>query len=114
MPINFVASIILTGAFMLFLVFLFGRTNSRIYQLPCYKTIAAKIGLAVCTCGALLNAITFSNPPWSEVVLNSGLAILFSWASWFHYKTFVIPYQQMNIACKAPVAKKKTKKAIKK
>lgn len=115
MPINFIASGVLTIAFILFLIFVFGRINSKIYNLPCYKTIGAKIGLSLCTCGALLNTLTFSNPPWSEVILNTGLAILFSWASWFHYKTFVIPYKQMSMECKIQQQpKKKTKKAIKK
>jgi hypothetical protein len=114
MPINFVASCILTCSFVLFIIFVFGRTNSKIYNLPCYKSLGAKLGLALCTCGSLLNAITFSNPPWSEVCLNSGLAILFSWASWFHYRNFVIPYKESAIQCKVQNTKKKTKKAIKK
>lgn len=92
--VNFVANLILTLAFMLFLLFVFGRTNSKIYALPWYKTIVAKVGLATCAMGSLLNTLTLSDPPASEVLLNVGLAALFSWASVFHYKTFVVPYQQ--------------------
>lgn len=92
--VNFVANLILTLAFMLFLLFVFGRTNSKIYELPWYKTILAKIALAICAMASLLNTLTLSNPPASEVLLNVGLATLFSWTSIFHYKAFVVPYRQ--------------------
>ena len=81
--------------------------NSKIYKLPWYKTISVKIGLATCTCAALVNTFTFSNPEWSEVLFNVGLSILFCWAAWFHYKTFVIPYKK-NLH-KKPRKKKKLK-----
>jgi len=91
--VNFIANLILTLAFMLFMIFVFGRKNSKIYNLPWYKTIVAKIGLAICAMGSLLNTLTLSDPPASEVVLNVGLASLFSWASVFHYNAFVVPYK---------------------
>jgi hypothetical protein len=94
MPLNFFANMLLSFSFAAFIIFLFGRQNSKIYKLPWYKTISVKIGLATCTCAALVNTFTFSNPEWSEVLLNVGLAILFCWAAWFHYKTFVIPYKK--------------------
>lgn len=112
MPINFVSCLVLSFAFALFMIFLFGRTNSKIYQLPWYKTIAVKVGMAMCASGALLNVFTFSDPPWSEVVLNVGLAFTFAWASWFHYKTFVIPYK--NGTCTPQLPFKKKSKRIKK
>lgn len=110
--VNFIANLILTLAFMLFLLFVFGRTNSKIYALPWYKTIMAKIGLATCAMGSLLNTLTLSDPPASEVLLNVGLAALFSWASVFHYKTFVVPYQSDRTGYeinKAVTAKRKSK-----
>lgn len=105
--INLIANLILTLAFMLFMIFVFGRKNSKIYNLPWYKTIAAKIGLAVCGMGALLNTLTVSNPPASEIMLNVGLACLFTWASVFHYSAFVVPYKQQCMD--APKAKRKVK-----
>jgi len=93
MPLNFMANLILSFSFTAFIIFLFGRTNSRIYKLPWYKTLLVKIGLCLCTVGSLLNVFTFSDPPWTEVILNSGLSLLFLWAAWFHYRTFVIPYK---------------------
>jgi hypothetical protein len=109
MVINFIANLILCLSFAGFMVFLFGRTNSRIYQLPWYKTIFVKFALALCTTGALLNAFMFSNPVWTEVLLNAGLAMLFGWAAWFHYKTFVIPYKE---SMRRPKKKKKTKRHL--
>jgi len=96
--INFAASISLSGLMAAFLIFLFGRSNSVVYKLPGYKTLALKAALAMCTAGALLNAVTVSNPAWSEVVLNTGLAILFAWAAWFHYGQFVQPWRTEEAA----------------
>jgi hypothetical protein len=96
--INFAASVGLTGLMAAFLIFLFGRDNSFVYKLPGYQTLALKAGLAMCTAGALLNAVTMSNPPWSEVLLNTGLATLFGWATWFHYGRFVQPWREQEAA----------------
>lgn len=113
MHINVTASIVLTIAFTLFMLFVFGRKNSKIYDLPWYKTIAVKAGLALCTAGALMNCLTFSDPPVSEVVLNIGLAMMFAWASWFHYKNFVIPYKNGTHAVKSKTTKKMAAKKVK-
>lgn len=110
MPLNFISNLVLSFAFALFMIFLFGRTNSKIYTLPWYKTIAVKIGMALCASGALLNVFTFSDAPWSEVILNTGLAFTFVWASWFHYKTFVIPYKNDICTPSSTSLKKKTKR----
>lgn len=93
MPLNFVSNLVLSFSFALFIIFLFGRTNSKIYTLPWYKTLAIRIGMTLCASGALLNVFTFSDAPWSEVILNTGLAFTFTWAAWFHYVNFVIPYK---------------------
>lgn len=53
------------------------------------NTVLLKIAICFCVTGSLYNAISFSNPPISEVILNFGLALLFSWAAYFHYVTFV-------------------------
>jgi hypothetical protein len=39
-----------------------------------------KISLACTSGGALLNVITLSTPPMSEIILNLGLAGLFTWS----------------------------------
>lgn len=107
MAINFVSSLVLSGAFTAFLIFVFGRQESKINQLPFLGILIPKIALAFCTAGALMNALTFSNPPWSEVVLNGGLALLFTWAAWFHWKFFVCLKEEEVVVKSA--RKKKTK-----
>ena len=111
--INFAASLGLTGLMAAFMIFLFGRENSLVYKLPSYKTMALKTGIAMCTAGALLNAVTFSNPSWSEVLLNAGLCTLFAWAAWFHYVQFVHPVKQEQAAQKLEAAIKASKPARK-
>ena len=98
--INFAASVTLTVALGAFLVFVFGRDNSLANRMPAYKGWLLKTGLSMCSAGALLNAATFSNPAWSEVLLNTGLSTVFLWAAWFHYVRFVKP-----LANKKPVKK---------
>lgn len=109
MPINFISSLILTLSFTAFIIFIFGRPNSKLNDMPWYKTVLVKLGLCFCTAGALLNALTFSDPPWTEVVLNTGMAMVFSWAAYFHYKQFVcLPKSQIKSL--KPKKKSKTKK----
>jgi len=91
--LNFSASIVLSLALGAFLIFVFGRDNSLANRLPKHKTWMLKTGMSMCSAGALLNAITFSNPAWSEVLLNAGLCTVFAWAAWFHYVRFVKPWK---------------------
>lgn len=113
--INLIANAILTIAFTMFMIFVFGRKNSKIYSLPWYKTIAVKAGLAICTAASFMNCLTLSNPPISEIMLNMGLAMMFTWAAWFHYRNFVLPYKMMVHTCpKVSTSRKpRVKKALK-
>ena len=47
-----------------------------------------KVSLALTSGGALLNVITLSTPPMSEIIFNLGLGGLFSWAYLWHIKMF--------------------------
>lgn len=87
--LNFVSNAVLTMSFASFIIFVFGRQNSIIHKFSLPKSLALKTGLSLCTVGALYNTITFSDPPLSEVILNTGLATLFTWASLFHHERFV-------------------------
>lgn len=89
MFVNFVSSLILAISSTAFIIFAFGNPSSKLNLMPWYKTFLVKFGFCFCTAGALLNALTFSNPPWTEVVLNSGLAMIFVWAARFLYVEFV-------------------------
>lgn len=107
MPLNFFSSLVLSGAFTAFLIFVFGREESKINKMSFFGKIIPKIALAFCTAGALMNALTFSDPPWSEVILNAGLALLFTWAAWFHWKFFVCVKEEVVLVKTS--RKKKTK-----
>jgi amino acid transporter len=88
--VNLVDNCINFVAMVSFLVFAFGRKNSRIYKHP-HLAHLAKIGLTTVAVGSLWSALTLSNPQTSEVILNTGLAVTFVWAAWFHYIEFVAP-----------------------
>jgi len=107
--INAVSNLVLTVGFCAFLIFLFGRENSFIHKLKGLNTIFVKVSLSVCTAGALYNLLTLSNPPVSEIVLNFGLAMLFSWAAWFHYWRFVRPLRN-SVKGKRKIIKKRATK----
>jgi len=94
--LNFACNSIMTISFLSFLLFVFGRSNSIVHKFSLPKSLALKAGLSLCATGSLYNAITFSDPPLSEVVLNSGLAVLFTWASLFHHERFVTPVRPKN------------------
>lgn len=97
MLINFISSLILCVAFTFFIIFIFGSAHGKLNKMPWYRAYLVKLGLCFCTTGALLNALTFSNPPWTEVMLNAGLALVFSWAAFFHYKEFIcIPQKKIK------------------
>jgi amino acid transporter len=87
--INFVSNLILTLSFTAFIIFVFGRQESKINKMPWYKTFLVKLGLVMCTVASLLNALMFQDAPWTEVMLNAGLSMVFAWAAYFHYNEFV-------------------------
>jgi len=105
MWMNFAANIVCCFSFGMFIVFLYGRENSLVYRMKNTRTFLLRLALSLTCAATLLNAVTFSNPAWTEVMLNIGLALLFVWAAWFHYFKFVKP--------KVEEPKKKTNKITK-
>lgn len=86
--INLIANILLTIGVCLFMIFVYGR-STMIDNLHSFERWVIKIALAVTACGSLFNVLTFSNPELPEIIFNTGLAIVFVWAAWFHFKYFV-------------------------
>jgi len=109
MLINFVSNLILTLSFTGFIIFVFGRKNGKLNDMPWYKSLPVKGGLGLCTAGALFNALTFSTPDWSQVILNMGLAAVFAWAAYFHYVEFVCVNK---VSVKSPKQKRKIKRKV--
>ena len=87
--INLGSNIVLSGAFGAFMVFLFGRENSMVYTLKPYKTLLLKLGISMCAAGSLFSALTMPKPTPSEALMDLGMAMVFSWAAWFHYHQFI-------------------------
>ena len=107
--VNLVANCTLTVAFGAFLVFLFGRENSLMYKMKSCNTVFVKAALSLCASGAMYSVLTLSEPPLSEVIMNTGLAMLFVWAACFHYLRFVKPLKE-EPAKKSVKKTRKTKK----
>jgi hypothetical protein len=87
--INAIANFLIFGNVALFYIFIFGRENKAIAKLTWVETQAVRVGLILTSCGALLHFLHMEVPSWTQVGLNCGLGILFSWAAHFHYTYFV-------------------------
>ena len=87
--INAAANLVTTIGISAFMVFVFGK-SSVMYTLPWLERTFIKTALAIAACGAFESFLRLTNPPISEVVLNVGLAMIFSWGAYFHFKRFVI------------------------
>lgn len=84
--INAASNLIISISGILFLIFVY--KSDKIYTLPKIEQIFIKVGLAVLVCGSLVNFLTLSTPESSEIVLNTGLAIILVWGAYFHYKHY--------------------------
>lgn len=85
--LNLLSNIVIAVSVAGFMIMLQESTNP-VSKMPFLIRNWIKISLAFTSGGALLNVITFSNPPTSEIILNIGLAGLFSWAYFWHLKLF--------------------------
>ena len=85
---NGTANALIAAGGIAFVLFVFGRPESKIYESPKIAKLM-KLGLSLVSVGALLNIVTFSTPPVSEIVLNAGLGLTFVLAAVWHFRTFV-------------------------
>lgn len=94
--LNVFANIIIAVSVAGFIIML-QEENNPVAKMPMYLKLWIKISLACTSGGALLNVISFSTPPMSEIILNLGLGGLFSWAYFWHLKMF--KDKNANIQC---------------
>jgi hypothetical protein len=87
--INELANIIIFINATLFYIFVFGREVKALARLNIVERWLLRVGLAIPSMGALYNVLVGQYPPIPEIIINVGYASLFTWASIFHYKTFV-------------------------
>lgn len=85
--LNFISNLVIAISVAGFIAMLQAPDNPVAKMNP-YIRYWIKLSLVFTSAGALLNTISFSNPPYSEVILNLGLAGLFSWSYFWHLKLF--------------------------
>ena len=85
--INSIANIIICVSVSLFMVFVFAA-SSMMHKLHFMERNIIKVGLAATAAGSLFNFLTLYTPNTSDIVMNIGLAMIFSWGVWFHFKYF--------------------------
>lgn len=87
--INLIANLLVTISVTFFIIGVFGRRSHMIEKMPIFEQYFLRVALATLSAGSLLNVLTVSTPHITEVILNVGVGLLFSWAAWFHWKYFV-------------------------
>lgn len=87
--INLIANIVVMISVTFFIIGVFGRRSHTIEKMPIWEQYFLKVALSTLAAGSFLNVLTFSTPHATEVILNAGVALLFAWAAWFHWKYFV-------------------------
>ena len=86
--INALANIIITISVAMFMIFVFGR-SSMIDRIHWLERFIIKAGLALLSAGSLFSFLNLQHPCMHEVLLNVGLAVVFTWGAYFHFKYFV-------------------------
>jgi len=81
--LNIVASLLITISVTGFMLMVM-RPNSPVDCMPLYLKWWIRISLIVVATGALFNVLVASIPMWSEILLNVGVASLFTWAFFWH------------------------------
>ena len=87
--INELANLLICVNATLFYIFVFGREVKALARLNIVEQLMLRTGLAIPALGALYNVLTGQYPPIPEIIINIGYASLWTWASMFHYNTFV-------------------------
>ena len=87
--INEIANLLICVNATLFYIFVFGREIKALAKLRLIEQAMLRVGLSIPALGALFNVLTAQYPPIPEILINIGYASLWTWASIFHYRTFV-------------------------
>lgn len=87
--LNIASNSIMAGALVVFIILMFGRAESLVNKFPKWEYWMLKLGLAASASGALFSALTNPSVTWTQFTRNAGLALLFVWAAFFHYRYFI-------------------------
>ena len=88
--INQAVSLVLFTNMTAFYLMVFGKEGA-IQKRPMWEQYFVRIGLLTVLTGSLLNVFNDRTPLVGTVIVNVGLAFLFTWASIFHYHVFIKP-----------------------
>jgi hypothetical protein len=83
--VNVIASGVLAAGVSAFMIMLY-RSDGVVRRWPLTGSLLLRLSLVATASGSLLNCLTMSTPPISEIIVNCGLAGVFSWGVYFHYK----------------------------
>lgn len=86
--INIIANLIIGISVTIFYIYIYGDESKVVHKWNFAQHFALKFGLIGIICGAFINTITIVNSAFSEVALNVGFAMVFTWAAIFHRKLF--------------------------
>lgn len=89
--VNQLVSLVLFVNMTAFYLMVFGKEGA-IQKRPMWEQYFVRIGLLTILTGSLLNVLHEQAPPINEVIVNVGLAVLFTWGSIFHYHVFIKPH----------------------
>lgn len=81
--LNGLANSVLVLSALHLLIRVFGHPDSVIWRKP-WAAVLCKLATSVTVCGAVANVLTFSTPPWTELILNIGVSLNFIWLSFYH------------------------------
>ena len=127
--VNIIANATIGLSLGAFFILLYGNANSIVHKWPIIKHWSVKIGLIVAVAASFYNSmnaivrhilprdgsvdimIDFVNTPPGEVVMNIGLAIIFSWAFYFHKFHFLKVMGEIKKTVKSKVTPKTKTKA---
>lgn len=87
--INLCANLVLMVSVTFFIIGVFGRRSPMIEKMPIIEQYFLRTALSMLAAGSLFNVLTVPHPHSTEVVLHTGIAMVFAWAAWFHWKYFV-------------------------
>jgi hypothetical protein len=122
--VNIIANATIGISLGAFFVLLYGNAESIVHKWPIIKHWSVKIGLIIAIAASLYNAmnsivrqilprdgsgdmiIDFVTVPPGEIIMNVGLAIIFSWAFYFHKFHFLKVMSEMK---KKVIPKTRTK-----
>jgi len=109
--LNLLANVSIFIELLIFIYFIFGRADSVAHKFPLITHWVIKIGLCVMCAGALfaflkeVEDLKNSIAIWQQLLRNLGTALVFGWATIFHWKYFIVK--------KVTKTAKKTKKVTK-